>query len=242
MEKLSLQLNDGVMTVFVLNVTKQADIPTIIMVHDAHGLTPDALEQAKWLSQHGYRVVAPDVFYRVGELQTTSILGNTIEAMMSLRKGMTNQGHKSDMEILSRHIKNTYHSNRKIGITGFCLGGRITYLAASNTSDFDAAVAFYPTRLREADPAIRASLKPIDNGKNINIPLMIFFPELDEFNPPDGIEVIHKASITNKHPLEIITVKGANHGFAQSGSPGFHPQSSKEAWGRALDFFSTHLF
>lgn len=241
MEKISLPLDDGNMTAFVFNATGQLDIPTIIMVHDAHGLTNDALEQAKWLSQNGYRVVTPDVFYRVGDLQTTSILGNTPEAMMSLRKGMTNQGHKSDMEILSRHIKNTYPVNRKIGITGFCLGGRIAYLVASGTSDFDAAVAFYPTRLREADPAIKTSPKPTDSGGNINIPLMIFFPELDDFNPPDGIEAIQKASNISKHPIEIVRVKDANHGFAQPKSAGFDAQSSEKAWIRTLDFFSTHL-
>tara|TARA_Y100001936_G_scaffold254125_1_gene325328 strand:+ start:25816 stop:26547 length:732 start_codon:yes stop_codon:yes gene_type:complete len=240
MDTFNLKLNDGEMTVFAFNENLTA-LPSIIMVHDAHGLTNTAIQQAQWLSQQGYRVFAPDVFYRVGKLVTTTTLGDTPESMMALRKGMTNKGHKSDMETLGIHIKNTYGSNLNLGITGFCLGGRVVYLSASNTRVFDAAVAFYPTRLREPDPAIENSAKPLDGAKGINIPLMLFFPEYDGFNPDDGIEEIRKASETNPYPMEIIKVSGADHGFAQPASQGFHPESSEQAWQQALEFFSIHL-
>ncbi len=240
-EELDLPVDEGTMATFVYRPDDDEPRPAIIMVHDALGLSVDARAQARWIAEQGYVVAAPDTFHRAGRLLTTAALGGGEEATRRIRQGMTNDGHRADMARLAAFLREQPAANGRVGLTGFCLGGRIAYLGATMGGVFDAVVAFYPTRLREPDPAVPGSPSPIDDAGNITRPLLMFFPELDGFNPAEGVEVIRAASENSPGDVEAVWVEGADHGFAQPAGSKHHPQRSAEAWERALSFFAEHL-
>ncbi len=240
-QEIDLPVDDGDMAVFLYTPDTPEPRPAIVMVHDALGLSEDAREQARWIAEQGYVVAAHDTFHRAGRLLTTEALGGGDEATRRIRQGMTNDGHSADLVRLAEFLRRQPAVNGRVGLTGFCLGGRIAFLGATLGGVFDAVVPFYPTRLRESDPAIPGSPRPIDSAGGITSPLLMFFPELDVFNPADGVEVIRAACSAAPAPVEAVWVEGADHGFAQPAGANHHPACSAEAWRRALAFFAEHL-
>lgn len=240
-EEIGLEVEDGTMAVFLYRPVDRRPMPAIVMVHDANGLTADARSQARWLAEKGYLVAAPDTFYRAGRLMTMAGLGGGPEAMRRTREGMTNNGNRNDMARLAEYLREQPDATNRIGITGFCLGGRIAYMSATLGSTFDATVAFYPTRLRESDPVITDSPRPIDEAAGITNPVLLFFPQLDTYNPMEGVNIIRAASSNAHREMETVWVEGADHGFAQPASAKYNPELSETAWTKALKFFSEHL-
>ena len=175
-EEFNLPVDEGEMVVFLYEPEGAGPLPSIIMVHDAIGLTAAAREQASWRAGHGYAVAALDVFHRAGRLLTTAGLGGGPEATLQIRAGMTNDGHYADITRLAAFLRERPGSNGRVGLTGFCLGGRISFLGATLGDVIDATVAFYPTRLLESDPAIPGSPWPIHGAGNVTNPLLMFFP------------------------------------------------------------------
>ncbi len=240
-EELDLPVDEGEMAVFLYEPDDAGPLPSVIMVHDANGLTVEAREQAKWLAAHGYAVAAPDVFHRAGRLLTLPELGNGPEATLQIRAGMTNDGHCADITRLASFLRERPGSDGRVGLTGFCLGGRISFLGATLGSVMDATVAFYPTRLLESDPAIPGSAWPVHGAGSVTNPLLMFFPALDGFNPYSNVETIRAAFGDTGDLVRAVWVEDADHAFAQPESGAYHPERAAEAWEEALAFFDRHL-
>ena len=154
---------------------------------------------------------------------------------------MTNDGHCADITRLAAFLRERPGSNGRVGLTGFCLGGRISFLGATLGDVIDATVAFYPTRLLESDPAIPGSPWPVHGAGNVTNPLLMFFPALDGFNPYANVESIRTAFCDTGGRVRAVWVEDANHAFAQPESAACHPERAAEAWGEALAFFDRHL-
>jgi carboxymethylenebutenolidase len=234
-----LPVDEGEMTVVTYAPVGGAPRPAIILLHSATGLEPRMLEIAQDLSEKGFVVAAPDTFHRAGRMRMAPH-GATVEESMALRDGMTNAGHLSDMNALVRHLQaQSYVLPGPVGITGFCLGGRISFLAASQGVGIGPSVLFYPTRLDESDPAVPGSPAPIGFSSGVTEPMLVFFPELDEHNPPASIAAV-SASLANA-PAEIHVVEGADHGYAQPQDERFHAVEGPRTWREAISFFAKHL-
>ena len=240
-EELDLPVDGEEMAVFLYEPEDAGPLPSIIMVHDAIGLTAAAREQASWRAGHGYAVAALDVFHRAGRLLTTAGLGGGPEATLQIRAGMTNDGHYADITRLAAFLRERSGSNGRVGLTRFCLGGRISFLGATLGDVIDATVAFYPTRLLESDPAIPGSLWPVHGVGNVTNPLLMFFPSLDGFNPHANVESIRTAFGDTGGRVRAVWVEDANHAFAQPENAAYHPERAAEAWEEALAFFDRHL-
>ena len=240
-EEFDLPVDEGAMAVFLYEPEDSGPVPSIIMVHDANGLTVEAREQARWLAGHGYAVAAPDVFHRAGRLLTTAALGGGPEATLQVRAGMTNDGHCADITRLAAYLRERTGGDGRVGLTGFCLGGRIAFLGATLGGVVDATVAFYPTRLLESDPAIPGSPWPVHGAGNVTNPLLMFFPALDGFNPYSNIETIRAAFGETGDLVRAVWVEDADHAFAQPETSAYHPVRAAKAWEDALAFFDRHL-
>ncbi len=236
----SVQVPEGQMSVLRYAQGTKEIQPSLILVHDAYGLTEANKALARQLAADGFFVSAPDMFHRAGKMLTSSS-SVPYEEQLKIRRGMTNQGHVSDIQALTDFLRRESGPNERIGIVGFCLGGRVTFLAATNHTGVDAAAAFYPTRLTQSDPAIPGSEMPIDNAGELDTPLLAFFPGLDAMNPADNIRAVVDTLARAKHPAETVVLNDADHGFYQPKSPGYHPIRAAEAHARIVEFFRKHL-
>ena len=110
-----------------------------------------------------------------------------------------------------------------VGITGFCMGGLFSYLAATKGVDVDAAVPFYGGRIGE-------------NLGEPSCPLLAFFGGSDPYIPTTEID-----AVVARHGDAVVVYDDADHGFMRDGSPSYHPTAAPDAWQRALTFLRANL-
>jgi carboxymethylenebutenolidase len=175
----------------------------VLLFMEGNGMSPQLLRVAQRLAAQGYHVVAPDVFHRFG--------GSDPERSMA-------EGHiwkLTDVETL-RDFGCT-----RLGATGFCMGGRLSYLAASRGL-VDAAAPFYGVNMSEL-PAPTC-------------PLAISMGSLDAYVPATDL-----AALQARHGDELVVYEGADHGFFRDGSPAYHADAAAHAWARVTELFATEL-
>ncbi len=111
----------------------------------------------------------------------------------------------------------------RVGITGFCLGGTITYRAACSSLDLRAAAPFYGGHIAQELGGPRC-------------PVLLFFGGRDEYIPATAIEAVQA-----HHPDRVVVYPEAGHGFMRDGSDSFDEAAAADAWTRLLAFFDEHL-
>ena len=184
----------------------------IVVIHEGGGISAQLLRFCERLAHEGYHVVAPDLFYRVGGPEAADF-GTLIGSLDPQRT----QGDLDSMAALLRRA-----GAPKIGVTGFCMGGRWTWRSAVGGEGFDAAVAFYGGGIAQdlAQP---------------KIPTLLFFGGMDEWIPAADIEAVRA------HHQNTIVYPEAGHGFMRDGSESYHEEAATDAWPRLLGFFGDHL-
>jgi carboxymethylenebutenolidase len=134
-----------------------------------------------------------------------------------------------DMHACTAWLRQRPECNGRIGTVGFCLGGKLVWLAMSQRAA-DAGVAYYAVQLGDH----------LDAARTIDGPLMMHFGSLDHRVPPELYERI-RGALSGKAHACTFWYEGADHGFARDGYPPYHPEAAKLARERTLAFLRQHL-
>lgn len=196
--------------------------PVIIVVHENRGLNPHIKDIARRLALAGYIAIAPDALTALGGYPGDEDSARTKFATLDQNK------IKLDFIAACNFAKITEHSNRKIGVVGFCYGGGMVNYLASKVSFLRAGVAFYG-----GPPAL-------SDVPNIHANLMLQFAADDErINAAwPAYEAALKAA--NK-PYQAFTYPNTVHGFNNDTTPRYSPEQARIAWDRTLAFFTQNL-
>jgi carboxymethylenebutenolidase len=185
----------------------------VVVVHEGNGLTQQLLRLCERLADEGFAVAAPDLFFRTG--------GPAARSDYREQTGAIQLDQMLDDLAVARAVLTESGAGR-IGVTGFCMGGRFTWHAALHGEGYDAAVGFYGGGIAG------------DLGEP-RCPTLLFFGANDPWIPADDI-----ARVVAHHP-DTVVYQGAGHGFMRDGSDDFVPDAASDAWGRMLDHFRRHL-
>jgi carboxymethylenebutenolidase len=232
----TLQLNtpDGKMDAYVAKPKEGGSYPGIVVLMEAFGLNDHIKKVTERIAQEGYVAIAPDLYHREAErLVPYSDLQKAVGIMNKLQDSKI----MDDVGAAIAHLKS--QSNVKagsIGVTGFCMGGRFTYLAAAHhNKDVKAAVPFYPGGVPMGNPS------PLSRTGEIKCPIYLFFGGKDPLIPQEHVDKIN-AELTNKKVnFQIKVYPDATHGFFCDERPSYHPDSAKDAWEKLKSFFAQHL-
>ncbi len=183
----------------------------MVVVHEGNGISPQLLRFCQRLAAEGYVVVAPELFYRFG--------GTESDDAMTLIRGLDFDQANRDIQAAAAIARE--HGAGRVAVTGFCMGGRLTYRAAL-AGGFDAAAGFYGSGISTelGEPTC---------------PTLLFFGGKDEWIPLSDIETVAA------HHAETTVYPDAGHGFMRDGSPDFAPDAAADAWTRTLRHFRQHL-
>jgi carboxymethylenebutenolidase len=227
----SLVVEDGTNMDAYTSFPKQgnAPFPGILLFQEAFGVNHHIRNVADRLASQGYIVIAPELFHRAGSGLDLSY--NDFPAVMPYMKALTVAGLEADakacfnwLQLQSAVIKN------KIGSIGFCMGGRVSFIA-NMALPLQAAVSYYAGGM----PTIAERLH------EIHAPQLMFWGGLDKHITPDQVEIVVKAlQDANKDFINVI-ISYADHAFNCDERPSYHPQAAKEAWALTLAFFENKL-
>ena len=118
----------------------------------------------------------------------------------------------------------------RIGITGFCMGGRVSFLAA----------AALPDRIAAAAPFYGGGI-PVDRTATLKAPVLAFFGDQDPFIPLDHVEKLKAEAKRLGKAVEVVVYPGAPHGFFCNERDSYRAEAAADAWQRTKAFFKKHL-
>jgi len=206
--------------------------PAIIVGQNQDGVAAFTQEMTRRIAEAGYIGIAPQFYHREGEPKTPEDTANI-------------KNTRRDVNVIS-DIKATIHflkgcataDTSRLGVVGFCMGGRIAFLAAAACDSFKAAVDFYGGGAYQqwGDRPAPATL-----AADVSCPVQGHFGALDKNPPPDEMRRLGAELTKLGKPYEFFFYDDAPHGFNRSGWKGYRPEADATSWARTLEFFSRHL-
>jgi carboxymethylenebutenolidase len=185
----------------------------IVVIHEGNGMSVQVLRFCERLAAEGYAVAAPDLFHRSG--------GPGASDDFMVQFGAVKMDEMlSDLDTAAGALRQA--GATRLGVTGFCMGGRFTWHAARHSEMFAAAVGFYGA-------GIASDLGPT------TCPTLLFFGGTDPYIPSADID-----QVAAGHP-DTVVYPEATHGFMRDGSDDYAPEAAPDAWGRMLEHFARHL-
>ena len=215
--------------------------PTIIVVQEAFGVTRHIEKVCDRFAEAGYVAVAPALFWRE---HPNPKLGYGDEDVGRRNQYMGALRDDALVEDINEVIKWTQSdqfrrtNDQKIGIVGYCVGGRITYLAATSCPGLSAASVYYPGRTLVPfgdGPA------PIDLSSQIKIPVLGSFGDQDANPTPDDVNTIEAKLKEAGVTYDFKMYAGAGHGFNCDERDSYHEASANDALSRTLAWFDKYL-
>ncbi len=236
-----VQTEEGVMPAYLVVPEGEGPFPGVIVAMEAFGLNGHIRDVAERIGREGYVTIAPDFYYRQEGERVCGYdqLPRAIELMMALPGyDAVVADVRATMRFLDAQPKEIPGA---IGMTGFCMGGFITFLAACHLP-LRAAVPFYGGGIgRTMMPSPTRPHPPIEDAQGITAPLLIFYGEKDAFIPPEEVALVRERLAALGKDAEVIVYPGADHGFFCDERPSYHAAAAQDAWKRLLRHFEKHL-
>ena len=212
--------------------------PAIIVVQEAFGVTRHIEKVCDQFAQEGYVAAAPALYHR--QHPNPKLGYGDGEALGRYMGALRDDELIDDLNVTINYLQETYQRTigQKIGIVGYCVGGRITYLAAASCPNLSAASVYYGGRILIPfgdGPA------PIDLTSQIKIPVMGNFGEQDSNPSPEDVGQIeaklNEAGVT----YDFKIYPGAGHGFNCDERDSYDEASAADALTRTLEWFDKYL-
>ena len=205
--------------------------PGVIVIQEIFGVNGWLRDVCDMLAENGYMALAPDLFWRIqpGVQLDATIESEFNEALDLYGKFDVDKGVE-DIQASIDHLRGREGCNGKVGTTGFCLGGLLTYLSATRT-DSNANSGYYGVGIEGL----------LGEAGKIKAPLILHIAEEDVFVPKEAADQV-RAGLEGHEQVKIYSYPGCNHGFARDTDASHYDKAATElAHGRTLDLFKSAL-
>ena len=229
----TLGVNNSGMPVYMATPDEGGPFPAVVVIQAADGVDEFIQTIADRLADQGYAAVAPSLYHR------------TTEAIEKA-KGKTRRQLLDDPEIVA-DINATVAfmqqhpsvNGERIGITGFCMGGRVVWLAAATIPHFKAVVPYYGGFMMDCWG--EGTQSPFELSEGINCPMLYHFGEIDRNPTLEDMAKFDEQLTQLGKPHEFHVYPGADHRFADFTFTNYQKAADELAWSRTLEFFAEHL-
>jgi carboxymethylenebutenolidase len=213
-------------------------LPVIIVVHEIFGVHEHIADVCRRFAKLGYLAVAPDLYVREGDASVYTTMQQLSDQLVSK---VPDQQVLSDLDSTVAWAVQNGGDPKRIGINGFCWGGRITWLYAEHNPHLKAAVAWYG-RLGGSKSANSPS-NPLDYPGDLKMPVLGLFGGQDPSIPQDTIEQM-KQDVANGPMVargsQFVVYSDAPHAFFADYRPSYRKADAEDGWRRAIAFFKEH--
>jgi carboxymethylenebutenolidase len=214
------------------------DVPGVVVIHHMPGWDDWTREVVHKFASRGYAAIAPHLFSRFGPGPW-----DDVAAAARAAGGVSDAQVVGDIDAAARWLKIQPYANGKVGIIGFCSGGRQAYMLACKLESIDAAVDCWGGRV-VAKPEEVTPQRPvavIDMTPEMRVPLLGIFGN-DDANP-DVEQVNRIEAELKKHgkDYEFHRYDGAGHGFFAVDRPNYRPEQAVDGWKKVFAFYEKQL-
>ena len=212
--------------------------PAVLVIQEVWGVNAHIQSVADRLPSQGYVGLAPAIFHREGRM--TMGLHEELPPAIERMSNCTAAGILADVGAAVDYLKaQPFVRSDRIGIVGFCFGGRISYLAAANISDIKAAVVYYGGAI--PNPFTGGGPSPLEQTSGISGAVMGLFGEEDANPTPAVVADIEAEMKVHGKTYEFHMYPGCGHGFHCDGRDSYRREPALDAWSKTIGWFDKHL-
>jgi carboxymethylenebutenolidase len=210
----------------------------VVVIHHMPGWDRATKEMTRRFAELGYDAICPNLYWREAPDAASDDAAATVRA----RGGVPDERLNGDVAGGAAHLRSLTTSNGRVGVIGYCSGGRQSVLAACNV-DLEAAVdcygAFVTGTPPEGFPLKITNL--VDQLPNLRCPLLGLFGNDDQYPSPAQVDELERILTDLGKPFEFHRYDGAGHAFFNTDRPAYRPEAAGDGWERIAAFYATHL-
>ena len=212
--------------------------PGVVVIHHMPGWDEATKEITRKFAHHGYAAIMPNLHFREGKGSPEANSASVKEA-----GGMPDDRCVGDVEGAVAYLRTLPYHNGKIGVIGYCSGGRQVYLTACKLPGIDAAVDCYgggvtapPDELTERQP-----VAPIDFTETLGCPLLGLFGADDQQPAPEHVKRMEEELKRFNKTYEFHTYENAGHAFFQTEWPMYRQHAAVDGWQKVFAWYEKYL-
>lgn len=212
--------------------------PVVLVVSEIFGVHEHIADVARRLAKAGYFAIAPELFERQGDPRAYGEIAKLVAEVVSKAPDAQVMG---DLDASVAWAKAEGADTSRLGITGFCWGGRITWLYSAHNPGVRAGVAWYGRLVGQANPL--QPRHPVDLAAQLHAPVLGLYGGQDGGIPLDTVESMKAALAAGSDAARrsrFHVYPDAGHAFHADYRPSFRPEAAKDGWQRCLAWFKAN--
>ena len=212
--------------------------PAVVVIQEIWGVNSHIQSVAERFPSQGYVALAPALFHRQGRMTTG--LHEEMQTAIDRAGRCNDDDIVADVKAAVDFLKaQPFVQPDRIGIVGFCFGGRVSYLAAGTIPDIKAASVFYGGRILQ--PLGGSGPSPLELTGKISSPVLGLFGEEDQNPTPEDVGKIEAELKKHGKVYEFHMYPGSGHGFHCDTRASYRPEAARDAWGKTMVLFNKYL-
>ena len=210
-------------------------LPVVLVISEIFGVHEHIADMARRFAKQGYLALAPDLFVRQGDATKApsmpelmkNIVGKTPDAQVM-----------SDLDAIVDWARQNGGDTARLGITGFCWGGRITWLYAAHNPAVKAGVAWYGRLVGDSTPI--TPQHPVDIAPMLKAPILGLYGAKDTGISQESIATMKAALAKGTSKSEFVVYPDSGHAFNADYRPSYVAADAKEGYARCLAWFKAN--
>ena len=208
------------------------DFPVVLVIQEIFGVHAYIQDVCRRFAKLGYLAIAPEMFYRQGDVSKLTDIDQIRQVVSKVPDAQV----MADLDAAIAWAGKSSKGNiQKVGITGFCWGGRITWLYAAHNPSIKAGVAWYG-RLVGASTELTPK-HPVDVCSMLRVPILGLYGGKDTGIPLDTVEQMREKLQSCGESSKIVVYPDAPHAFHADYRPSYRQADAEDGWDKLLDWF-----
>ena len=234
--EVKIPVQDGEIPAYRAMPAKGGPFPLILVVQEIFGVHEHIKDICRRLAKEGYMAIAAELYARQGSVAGMTDIQEIISKVVAK---VPDAQVMSDLDATAAYAKASGSADTaRLGITGFCWGGRITWLYAEHNPAVKAGVAWYGKLV--GDPGPLTPTHPIDRVADLVAPVLGLYGAADTGIPVDTIEKMRSACQAAGKICEFVIYPDTPHAFNADYRPSYREGPAKDGWARMLAWFRSH--
>ena len=205
---------------------------SVVLIYHMPGWDEASKEMARKIAYNGFNCISPNLHFREGQ-------GDSVANSNSVRDAGGMPDTRTMGDVAAAYLRSLPYANGKVGIIGFCSGGRQVYLAACTVPGIDAAVDCWGGGVTAGADELteRQPMAPIDYTAGLNCPLLGIFGNEDARPSPEDVNRTEEVLKQHGKNYEFHRYDGAGHGFFAVDRPSYRQHAAVDAWQKVFAFY-----
>ena len=230
--EVKIPVKSGTIPAYRARPTFGKDFPVIIVVQEIFGVHAYIQDVCRRLAKLGYLAIAPEMFYRQGDVSKLTDIAEIRKVVSKVPDAQV----MSDLDAAVAWAAKSAKGNiQKLGITGFCWGGRITWLYAAHNPNVKAGVAWYGRLVGESTAL--TPKHPLDIAMNLQVPILGLYGGKDTGIPLDTVEQMRDRLKGGSTKSAIVVYPDAPHAFHADYRPSYRQSEAEDGWKQLQAWF-----